>query len=166
MTRRVDDAMAADRPEKSTMRGLWVEEVQRLAGGDTDVPLYLTMPGARGGDIQALIDAGIIDLTETNAVADPEKTRLVAVENSPQAIVELQRHFPGLKILQEPIESLLHSDKLTAWPEGEHKKFFRARVVNFDLAVLSRGLHQTGPAVVSYPRPGAQARHLARRPGP
>jgi hypothetical protein len=133
MTRRVDDAMAAERPEKRTMRALWVEEVERLADGDSEVPLYLTMPGARGGDIQALIDADIVNLTETSALADPEKTRLVAVENSPQAIVELQRHFPGLKILQEPIESLLHSDKLTAWPEGEHKKFFRARVVNFDL---------------------------------
>jgi len=133
MTRPVDDAMAAERPEKITVHRLWVDEVRRVADTESDVPLYLTMPGARGGDIQALIDAGIIDLTETNAVAEPGKLRLVAVENSPQAIVELQKLFPGLKILQEPIHSLLHSDGLTSWPDGEHKRFFRARVVNFDL---------------------------------
>jgi hypothetical protein len=95
--------MAADRPEKATVRGLWVDEVQRVADGEHDVPLYLTMPGARGGDIQALIDAGVIDRTETTAIADPGRIRLVAVESSPQAVVELQSHFPGLKILQEPM---------------------------------------------------------------
>jgi hypothetical protein len=131
--RGVDDAMAAERPEKGTVRALWVDEVRRAINVDDDVPLYLTMPGALGGDIQALIDAGIIDRTETTAIARPERTRLVAVENSPEAIVRLQDTFPGLKILQEPVESLLHSDKLTSWPEGEHKRFFRARVVNFDL---------------------------------
>ena len=125
--------MEADRPEKATVRGLWVDEVQRLDDSESDVPLYLTMPGARGGDIQALIDAGVIDRTETVAIAEPGKIKLVAVESSPQAVVELQGKFPGLKILQEPIESLLHSEKLTSWPEGEHKRFFRARVVNWDM---------------------------------
>jgi hypothetical protein len=135
VARDVDDAMAADRPEKQTVRRLWVHEA-RLADCSEPpepVPLYLTLPGAAGRDIQALVDAGLINLTETGAIADAESMRLVAVEHSPMAVVALLRRFPGLKILEQPLHSLLHSTSPVAWPVGEHKTLFRAQVVNLDL---------------------------------
>jgi hypothetical protein len=135
MPRDVDEAMAAERPEKQTVRALWVGEVELADGSEPPepVPLYLTMPGAAGRDIQALVDHGMIDLTETGAIADAERLRLVAVEHSPSAVVELQRRFPGLKILEQPLHSLLHSTSPVTWPVGEHKTLFRAQVVNLDL---------------------------------
>lgn len=135
MPRDVDEAMAAERPEKRTVRALWVGEVELAHGSEPPepVPLYLTMPGAAGGDIQALIDRGAISLTETGAIADAERLRLVAVEHSPSAVVELQRRFPGLKILEQPLHSLLHSTSPITWPRGEHRRLFRAQVVNLDL---------------------------------
>lgn len=135
MRRRVDEAMAAERPEKTTVRTLWVDEV-RAANGSTppeDVPLYVTLPGAAGRDIQALVDAGLIRVTETGAIAEEDGLRVVAVEHSPGAVIELQRRFPGLKILEQPLHSLLHSTSPLTWPVGEHKRFFRGQVINLDL---------------------------------
>jgi len=127
--------MAAARPEKATVRGLWVEEVRaaRDATPPEVVPLYVTLPGAEGGDIQALIDAGIIGLEENGAIAAEDGLRIVAVENSPGAVIQLQSRFFGLKILEEPLHSLLHSTSPVAWPVGEHRRFFRGQVVNLDL---------------------------------
>lgn len=70
MPRGVDQAMAAERPEKQTVRGIWVEEVRRVqdAARPKGVPLYLTLPGAHGGDILALADEGIIELAENGAI--------------------------------------------------------------------------------------------------
>ena len=58
---------------------------------------------------------------------------LVAIESSAGAVIELQRRFPGLKILQEPVANLLHSSSPLTWPTGETRRFFRACVVNLDL---------------------------------
>ncbi len=127
--------MAADRPEKQTIRELWVHEARRLEHkwSPGDAPLYLTLPGARGGDIRAMADGGVIELAENGAVVDPEELKFVAVEYAPGAIVELQRRYPGLKILEQPVADLLHSTNPTTWPTGDTKRFFRARVVNLDL---------------------------------
>lgn len=146
MVRDVDEAMAAARPEKETVRKLWVEEVELADGSEPPepVPLYLTMPGSQGGDIQALVDEGVIGLTETGAIADAELRRLVAVEHSPSAVVELQRRFPGLKILEQPLHSLLHSTSPITWPVGEHKTLFRAQVINLDLQTPLAGEVENG----------------------
>jgi hypothetical protein len=127
--------MAAERPEKRTVRGLWVEEARRIDPGwmPGDVPLYLTLPGELGGDIRALADEGIIELAENGAIVGAEDLKLVAVESAPGAVIELQRRFPGLKVLQASVGNLLRSTSPTAWPTGETKHFFRARVVNLDL---------------------------------
>jgi hypothetical protein len=127
--------MAQERPEKQTVRGLWVEEVKRVdaVGGPDDVPLYLTTPGEYGLDIQALIDAGIIERTETQAVADPERLRVVALESSPIAYVAFCRRFPGVKAIQTDLKSLLQSESLFRWPGKDSRSVFRARVVNLDL---------------------------------
>jgi hypothetical protein len=127
--------MAAERPEKQTIRGIWVDEVRRIvqAPSPQPVPRYLTLPGALGRDIEALSVGGVIQLTETGALANPERLEIVAVERSPEAVVQLNRRFPGLKILEQPIESLLRSTGPLNWPQGEHRNLFRAEVVNLDL---------------------------------
>jgi hypothetical protein len=149
MGRGVDDAMAAERPEKKTVRRLWVEEVRRAEGVwvPKGVPLYLTLPGAQGGDIRALADEGLVELAENGAIVDAEEMRLVAVESAPGAVIELQRSFPGLKILEETVGNLLHSTSPLAWPQGETKRFFRARVVNLDLNAPLEAKVQNGQLI-------------------
>jgi hypothetical protein len=135
MTRPVDRAMAAERPEKKTVRALWVEEVRhaKAIAVDDTVPRYLTLPGALGLDIAVLVEAGLVEVTPTGALANPRRMELIAVERSAEAVIELQRRWPGLKILTEPLQSLLRSTSMVSFPEGEHRRFFRAQVINFDL---------------------------------
>jgi hypothetical protein len=135
MARSVDEAMAGDRPEKATVRNLWIEEVARVdktpdPGG---VPLYLTTPGALGKDIALLVKNGILELEENEAVKEPEKLRLVAIENSPLANVELRKKFPGIRILETDLRSVLKAENMMNFPEKAVRPLFRARVVNLDL---------------------------------
>lgn len=140
MVRDVDHAMAAQRPEKLAVRELWVREVRRADSETPDcaIPLYLTLPGRQGGDLRALVDAGIIGLTETGAIAATDPIRIVAVESSTDAILELNQTFPGLKILEQRLEDLLQATSDLAWPSKENRRWFRAQVVNFD---LNKSLH-------------------------
>lgn len=135
MVRAVDEAMAADRPEKATVRQLWVEEVARVDGTPDpgDVPLYLTTPGALGKDIALLIEHGILELEENEAVKEPEKLRLVAIENSLIARVELRKRFPGIKVLETDLRSVLKAENMMNFPDKSQRPLFRARVVNLDL---------------------------------
>jgi hypothetical protein len=93
MHRPVDQAMAAERAEKATMRSLWAEEVCRMDACDAPdgVPLYVTLAGSEGRDIQALVDRGLVTRTETGAIADEHSLRIVAIERSPTAVVQLGR---------------------------------------------------------------------------
>ena len=81
------------------MRGIWVDEIaeEHASGGDASVPLYLTLPGARGGDIAALVERGILELADNGAIKEPERLSVVAIENSPLAVVELQKRIPRPK---------------------------------------------------------------------
>jgi hypothetical protein len=67
------------------------------------------------------------------SIAEADAKKVVAAENSPMAALELVRRFPGLKIVEQSIENLIHSDNPTAWPTGEHVELCRAYVVNLDL---------------------------------
>jgi hypothetical protein len=134
MPRSVDEAMAEDRPEKKTIRGIWLDEIEEhnsMTPPDA-VPLYLTLPGARGGDIAALIEHDLLERTETGAIADAESMRIVAVEGSPVAVVELQSRYPGLKVLEQPLHGLLKSAGPFQFPQGDERTFCRAQVVNLD----------------------------------
>lgn len=135
MPRPVDEAMAADRPEKSTVRQLWVQEITRVDGTSNpgDVPLYLTTPGALGKDIALLVEEGILELEENEAVKEPEKLRLVAIENSLIARVELRKQFPGIKVLETDLRSVLKAENMMNFPDKSQRPLFRARVVNLDL---------------------------------
>ena len=135
MRRPVDVAMKLDRPQKRVIRELWLNEVRRVneQSKDDDMPLYLTLPGEEGRDIEVLAEAGIISLTPVHGIATSDKGRIVAVESSSEAILKLQEKFPALKIVRAPIHSLLRGDNPMRWPEGEDEKLCRARVINLDI---------------------------------
>lgn len=131
--RPIDDAMSADRPAKRSIRELWIEAVREHEGRtQSEVPLYLTMPGAAGYDIQLLIDRGIVEVTESGAIADTANPPIVAVEKDSLAILEIQRRFPGLKVLESDLLNALHGTSSVTFPGGSQRDLFRATVVNLD----------------------------------
>lgn len=132
-SRPVDRAMQEDRQEKQAMRQLWVETVQQVGHAQSPPALYLTLPGADGRDIQKLVDDNVLRLTESGAVHDDDKGKVLAVESSPEAVLQLQRRFPGLRILEGPIHSLVRGEDPTVWPQGSDREHCRARVINLDL---------------------------------
>lgn len=125
--------MSAERPAKSTIRDLWVDVVRRRKSGvGSNIPFYVTLPGAAGLDLKHLIDHGLIATTESGAIADKDNRRVIAVEKDSLAVLELQRSFPGLKILQSDIYSRLHGSSPIVFPTGQGKDPFIAAVINLD----------------------------------
>ncbi len=96
-------------------------------------PLYLTLCGAEGHDIQMLLDEGIISKTEIGTIAGTDEHKIVAVENSNEAILQLQKKFIGLRIKEAPFQNLIRGEELFSWPQGVDEVYCRARVVNLDL---------------------------------
>ena len=133
--RPVDLAMAENRPEKGVIRQLWVKKVMTAAEGISpgDEPLYLTLPGAEGRDIQLLIEADLLSTTEVHTIAEEDQWKVVAVESCNQAVAALQRRYIGLRIKEQDFKSLVRGDGLLRWPVGRDEKYCRARVVNLDL---------------------------------
>lgn len=133
--RPVDRAMANERLEKQTVRSLWVDKVKAAARAhpDSNQPWFLTLSGAEGRDIQLLIEEGLVELTEVNSIADKDKHKIVAVENSTIAAAALQRKFIGLRIKEVDFASLVHGDGPFAWPQGDDEVYCRAHVINLDL---------------------------------
>jgi len=134
--RPVDEAMAANRPEKNFVRNLWVDEIQKIeeAGYNNEYPLYLTLPGAMGGEISFLVEKGIIRLTETGAIHGEDLHKIVAVESSKKAQIELLRQFPGLNVLKMSIQSLIRGDGQRNFPDNRDEIIYcKAKVINLDL---------------------------------
>lgn len=128
-------AMAEKRPEKEVMRGFWLEEAKAYSQQypeDTH-PLFLTLPGPAAHDVRLLIDQGLLELTESGAVAEDQQFRVVCIERDGMAIAELSRQFPGMKIMEGTVEDLLQGLGQFAWPTTKNRRLFRARVVNLDL---------------------------------
>lgn len=131
----VDIAMAEDRPEKGCMRELWMEtvvEVDAHYAGDGP-PLYLTLPGARGFEIDLLIARGVLETTETGAIAPEHQQKVIAIESRREAIAALAARYPGLKLLRESVQNVLKTSTPLQWPAGEALDACRARVINLDL---------------------------------
>jgi hypothetical protein len=131
--RPVDAAMGENRPEKETMRRLWVEAVSEAGVDPSGPPLYLTLPGAHGLDVQRLIDAQLLRLAENGAVAPEDSWKVVAVESNNEAFLALKRRLPGLRVLNENIRGILSSTGPLTWPRGKNEDWCRAHVVNLDL---------------------------------
>lgn len=135
MARKVDSAMGQQRPEKVTIREYWGDAVATAEQlrSSADVPLYLTLSGADGGDIEVMENRGIIRRTQVNSLRVDDQEKIIAVENNSLAVLALQKKFPGLKILESPVENLLRSTNLITWPDGVDRDYCRAVVVNLDL---------------------------------
>jgi hypothetical protein len=127
--------MAEERREKHAIRLLWLEEVAQASRAvpDPSEPLYLTLPGAEGRDIQLIVESGLVNLTEVGSIADADKDKIIAVENSNDAILTLQKRFAGLNIKEAPFQSLIRGDGLFTWPMGRDERYCRASVVNLDM---------------------------------
>lgn len=96
-------------------------------------PLYLTLPGADGRDLLMARDEGLIGVTEVGSLAPEHMEKVVAVESSLHAVANLLRVLPGLKVLEQPIQSLIRGEGMTSWPEARDRRWCRAIVVNLDL---------------------------------
>jgi hypothetical protein len=141
--------MEEDRPEKRAVRELWtdlVTEVDSL-GGPVPPPVYLTLSGASGKDIEILVARGLVHRTETGAIDAQDQHKFVAVESNSNAVLALQKKFPGLKILEVPFANLVRSASPTAWPDKQDKEFCRARVINLDLNDILGSADQEGQIV-------------------
>ena len=124
--------MADDRPEKRSMRKIWVDQVAQAPAPTDSEPLFLTLAGADGKDVQALVDAQLIRVTETGAISAEDAGKVVAIESREEAFLKLSRKFKGLRVLNTRVEDLLRREHPFNWPTGEDQKLFRARVVNLD----------------------------------
>lgn len=133
--RPVHHAMSDARPEKNAVRKLWIERAvyhsrQSLNLND---PLYLTLSGAEGDEFSLLINAELLKLTEVGSIDAAYQHRVVAIENNHSAYAKLQTKFPGLKIVRNTIEELLHGTTRVRYPQGETEKICRSRIINLDL---------------------------------
>jgi len=142
--RPVDIAMHANHLDKQTVRNLWIQEVSEIANRypNSPEPWYLTLSGAEGLDIQLLIDRGLISLTEVNSIVEKDQRKIVAIERSNNAVLELQKKFIGLQIKQMDFKNLIRGDGLISFPNGDDREVCRARVVNLDLNSPFNGLNQ------------------------
>ena len=147
--RPVDRAMADGRMEKKTVRALWVDKVKAVARThpNCNEPWFLTLSGAEGHDIQLLIEEGLVKLTEVNSIADKDKNKIVAVENSTVAVATLQRKFIGLRIKEVDFASLVRGEGFFSWPQGDDEVCCRAHVVNLDLDTPLKALNCDGSVV-------------------
>lgn len=149
--RPIDQAMAENRPAKGVIRSRWVEEVKEVARQhpNSEVPWFLTLGGAEGHDIQLIIEAGLISLTEVNSIAEKDLNKIVAVERNNQAVLALQKKFTGLRIKQVDFRSLIRGEGQFAWPDGEDIECCRARVINLDFDISLSAHYEDGH--VSFP---------------
>ena len=133
--RPIDRAMGQGRAEKHTVRMFWLEEARDYINRypEDEEPLYLTLSGAEGHDVRLFAEYGLINLTETGAIATKDQGKIVAVEANDQAVLQLYRQFSGLKIVQKNFQSLVRGTEYFSWPEGKEKHYCRARIVNLDL---------------------------------
>jgi hypothetical protein len=139
----VTAAMQEPRAAKDSMRKMWVELVlEEVPTADDEVPLYLTLSGAEGLDVAALVAAGVIEVTETGAIAEKSAGLIVAVESSSKAEVAIKTKFPGLEVINAPIQSVMSGLGQTRYPIGDPLRAAKATIINLDfnqsLEVLTR----------------------------
>lgn len=152
--RPVDAAMDVDSPVKARVRALWLNKVRQRAGSFDEVhPLYFSLTGAEGRDIRELVNDGLVRLNSVGGIAEQDLRKCVAIENSPPAVARLQERFPGLKIVEKDVRSLVHAETPLAWPQGDERLLCAALVVNLDLpgALL---IHLDEHLVASFPQIG------------
>jgi hypothetical protein len=131
----VHQAMAEARLEKQAVRNLWLERAiyHSEQAPDLKDTLYLTLSGAEGAEFSLLIDAGLLKTTEVNSIEADYLRRVIAIEQNHAAYIQLQSKFPGLQIIRNTVEQLLHGNTRTRFPENDRLRICRSRIVNLDL---------------------------------
>jgi hypothetical protein len=138
--------MADDRQTKAVMRQLWTTRVANESHSfvDLDRPLYLTMCGPAGAEIELLIEKGVLRRTETQSVVEEDLRKIVAIESSPLAQLELLRRFPGLNVIRQSVEAMLRGGHPESWPDGVNEQYCRALIVNLDFSQPLKALLTEG----------------------
>lgn len=133
--RPVDRAMDQERIEKHTVRVFWLEEAREYMDRypKDEEPLYLTLSGAEGRDVRLFAEHGLINLTENGAIATEDQGKIIAVESSAQAVLQLQERYTGLKIVEKNFQSLVRGTDYFSWPDSKERHYCRARIINLDL---------------------------------
>lgn len=145
--RPITSAMAERRAPKEAVRTYWLEECHLLNGDyrDDSPPLYLTLPGDEGIDVKMLISAGLLDATDLGGIALHHQRKVVAVESSPTAVLNLQDVLPGLKIFEMQVQALVRGPSPIRWPESPDEiRACRSLVANLDFT-SSLGRATDGP---------------------
>jgi hypothetical protein len=142
--------MDEERPEKGTIRTLWIEEALQRSTEypDDEGTLYLTLCGGEGREISLLAERGLIGRTEIGAINEADRHRVVAVESSSLNYAKLRRKFPGLKILEVPFQSIVRGEGPTRWPSGDDEQYCRARIINLDFNDPLKSKEEEDGAVV------------------
>jgi len=127
--------MASARPAKETIRRLWIDSFQKAMddGAGNEPPVYLTLPGAGGREIEMLVEAELIALTEVGAIAQEDVHKVVALESDNDAALELLQAYPGLNIEPKELDQFLGGQTYMNWPGRDRKRVCRAAVTNLDL---------------------------------
>lgn len=117
------------------MRAFWVDIVSEMSSrwNPGDEPLYVTLPGADGHDLQLLERQGLIGRAEGGAIAPEDVRKVVAIESHLPSVARLKERFPGLDVIAQPLENILNGLDLTTYPVGKHRSICRGHVINLDL---------------------------------
>ena len=131
--RPIDEAMGKNFPDKHTVRTLWLKQAQDYNKSYTaGYPLYLTLCGAKALDIKLLEQHGIIQFTESGAMATGYEDKVVAIERSLQAVLEVNRTLSGINIVQQDFKSFIAGNSLLTYPAKKAINYCLAKIINLD----------------------------------
>ena len=130
----IDTAMEDNRPAKQAVRMLWLNQAKHYNDlyPDDDVPLYLTLSGAKAHDIKLFAEHNLIKLTEVHGIAAESQKRVVAIERSNLAVTKLLQELPGLEVVVQEFKAFIGGDSLIRFPAGRSENFGCAKIVNLD----------------------------------
>lgn len=132
--RPVDKALEQELPEKKLLRNKWVDavkEAEKYHSGNDKYPLYVTLSGPEGKDIELLIKNNIIKITENGAINSDDQWKVVAIEKNGPKATELRNKFPGLKVKDSSVFDLLN-DNCNANEKLNNSFLWGASVINLD----------------------------------
>lgn len=146
--RPIDSSMAINRPEKIKIREEWgniaLTELSMLSGKHR--PLYVTLSGAEGKDIEVLIQNGVLKRTENGAISSDDQWKVIAIEKNGPAASELRSKYPGLDIRNDDVINLIHGCSETSFPNRGDDNFnlWTAQIINLDYNSRFEGKLENG----------------------
>lgn len=126
--------MLEERPAKTTIRAQWLQIIKEYEKyWSPDEVLYTTLCGAEALDIRMMMAGGLIKVTEVGGIADSDKGKVVAVEAGLDALAQLRQSIPGLRVIDQRIDSIVGGNNdPNNFPGKKKRDAARARVINLD----------------------------------